>query len=144
LRLRRHSAEIAQVVGGVNVDHRLDRIMRHDGVGGGAADLRHAAKHLRRLRLAGRHAGEIVERIHPILRRLGDHRVRNAVSRIEPEYGIGLDRTGKGNLQAGGDVAFADAKPARLDAVDVDADGRRVARLLDARIGDAGNLRDPP
>jgi len=77
------------------------------------------------------------------LRSLRYHRIGNAVLRIEPEGRIGLDRAGQSDLQRGRDVLFADAQLARLDAVDVHLDGRRVGRLLDARVRHAGHLRNP-
>ena len=64
---------------------------------------------------ASGNAREIVERFHPVLRRLRHDRIGHAVLRIEPEVGLVWIATGERDLQRGGDVLFADAQPARQE-----------------------------
>ena len=89
--------------------------------------------------------GDIFQRRHgiePVLWRLRYDGVRDAVLRIDPKGRRDLEAAGQRFLQASGDVAFAQAELLGEHAVDVDLQLRVGRRLLDARVGDAGNARD--
>ena len=81
------------------------------------------------------------QRIHLVLRRLHHDRIGHAVIGIEIISRRDLRAAGQIDHQAVGDVAFGQADILRAGAVDIDIEGRIVRRLLDPRIGDAGNAR---
>ena len=135
-------AEIAALRGAVNLDHRLDVVLRIDRrrrVARLMSAMR--AQHLRRRAWRGdRQVAQRVQRIDLILRRLHHDRVVHAVFGIEPEGRLHLARSGEVDHHAVGDVAFGDADILRARAVDVDVEGRFAERLLDARVDQAGNV----
>ena len=77
-----------------------------------------------------------------VLRRLHHDRIGHAVIRIEVVGRRHLRGAGKVDHETVGDVALGQADILRAGAVDIDVEGRIVRRLLDARIGDAGNPAD--
>ncbi len=83
------------------------------------------------------------QRIDLVLRRLHHDRVGHAVVRIEVVGRRDLRAAGQIDDQAVGDVALGQPDILRAGAVDIDVEGRIVGRLLDARIGDAGNPANP-
>ena len=137
-----NGAEVALIVGGVDVDDRLNRVVRNDRRAHLALDRRQAADDLRAV-LRGR--GNVLQRgdrIEPILRGLRDDRIGDAVLRVDPERRSDLEAAGQAVLQALGDVALVQADLRRAHTVDLDAERRIVERLLDSRVGDAGDARD--
>ena len=83
------------------------------------------------------------QRVHLVLRRLHHDRIGHAIVRVEV--------VGRGHLRAArqvddeavGDVAFGQADILRAGAVDIDIEARVVRRLLNARVGDAGDPANP-
>ena len=65
------------------------------------------------------------------------------ILRIHPERRRGLGAAGQRHQHARGDVALGEAHLLRARAVDVHAQFRLVECLLDAQVGDAGNMLDP-
>ena len=80
------------------------------------------------------------KRIDLVLRRLQRHRIVDAVLLVEPEGGRHLDRAGQIDDEAIGHVGGRHAGVARARAVDIDIQCRQCGRLLDARIGHAGDV----
>ena len=78
----------------------------------------------------------------PILRSLRDDRIGHAILRVDPERRSDLETAGQTFLQALCDVAFVQADLRRAHPVDLDAKRRIVGRLLDSRVGDAGDAGD--
>ena len=82
-------------------------------------------------------------RIDLVLRGLHHDRIRHAVIGVEIVGRRDLRAAGEVDDQAVGDVALGQPDILRAGAVDVDVEAWIVGRLLDARIGDAGNPADP-
>ena len=78
-----------------------------------------------------------------VLRRLHHDRIGHAVIRIEIVGRRDLRAAREIDDEAVGDVALGQPDILRAGTVDIDVEGRIVGRLLDARIGDAGNAADP-
>ena len=137
-------AEIAALRRGVDLHHRLDVVLRDHRAGGRALDVGDAAED-RRLRIAGgrdRQRLQRAQRVDLVLRRLHHDRIRHAVVGIEIIGRRDLRAAGEIDHEAVGDVALGQADILRAGAIDIDVEGRIVGRLLDARIGNAGNVAD--
>ena len=95
------------------------------------------------VRAEGR-VGEIVERAHPVLRRLRYHVVLSSALRIDPEGGRGLKAARQRDEHVGRDVLLGEAQKCRLAAIDVHVDLRIIIGLLDVQVDrarDAAELR---
>ena len=98
------------------------------------------------MRIAGRGDRQRLQRaqrVDLVLRRLHHDRIGHAVVRVEIVGRRDLRAAGEIDDEAVGDVALGQADILRAGAVDIDVEGRIVRRLLDARIGNAGNPADP-
>ncbi len=129
---------------GENLHHRLDVVLRDHGARRRALDVGDAAED-RRLRIAGRGDRQRLQRaqgIDLVLRRLHHDGIGHAVIRIEIVGRRDLRAAGEIDDEAVGDVALGQADILRAGAVDVDVEGRRARRLLDARIRNAGDTAD--
>ena len=82
------------------------------------------------------------QRVDLVLRRLHHDGIGHAVVGIEPVGRRDLRAAREIDDQAVGDVALGQPDILRAGAVDIDVEGRIVRRLLDARVGDAGNAAD--
>ena len=83
------------------------------------------------------------QRVDLVLRRLHHDRIGHAVVGVEIIGRRDLRAAGQIDHEAVGDVALGQADILGTGAIDIDVEGRIVGRLLDARIGDAGNPADP-
>ncbi|ARF90813.1 putative autotransporter protein [Burkholderia cenocepacia] len=157
----RDAAEVAPLHGREDVEHRLHVVVRHHGLLRRARERAERAEQVlrgrprgraagRRLRRAGgaggqRHVRERLQRIHRVLRRLHEHRVADAVARIEPEVRRRLRAAGQRDQQVLRDVALVETGLDRLRTIDVHVDSGFVAGLLDARVDEpahAAQLRE--
>jgi hypothetical protein len=136
-------AKIPSLRGRENLHHGLNVVLRHHGAGRRTVDLGDAAQHRRRRRsgAGNRQRLQLAQRVNLVLRRLHHDRIGYAVVRIEEECRRDLRAAREIHHHAVGHVARGQTDVLRAGAVHVHIKGGTAGRLLDARIGDAGNER---
>ncbi len=134
-------AEIAVLGGRVDLDHRGDVVLRDHGIAAGTADICNAAQY--RGRRAGGIHGKILqlrEGVDLVLRRLHDDRIGHTILVVQPERRGNLPGACQIHDQTVGHIGRRDIGELGAGAIDVDVEGRLTRRLLNAGIGDAGNV----
>ena len=89
-----------------------------------------------------RDVGDRLERIHLVLRGLGDQVVAHAVLRVEPKRRLGLEAARQRDQHVAGDVLLGVAGLLRAGAVDRHLQPGLIDRLLDPQVDDARHLVD--
>jgi hypothetical protein len=140
----RDRAEIAVLHGAVDVDDRLDVVMRDDAGARPLGDPGEAAQILRRggLGRCDRHVGEIRRAVDAVLWHLRDDRIGDAVLGVQPEIRLNLATAGQRDEKAVGGVTLGQSDLAGERPVDLHVELRIVEDLLDAQVGDAGHRAD--
>jgi len=138
-----HSAQIAAVGAGQDVDYRHDVVMVDDRRTGGSPQRGQVGKHLgvAPSRLADPRGDDIQggEGIHGMLRRADVDEVLDALLGVEPVHGLHLAAAAEAQQHRIGHVALGQAKLRGLDAVDGELEPRQVGRLLHPHVGHAGD-----
>ncbi len=138
------SAEIAPLNRSVDIDHRLNVVVRHQGHSRAPLD------GSQRPRIAGlapevagdRNVLQLLQGVDTVLRSLRRDGVAHAILGIEPVSRRGLETAAQRNQQVGRNVALREADQLRLGPVNIDVQMRFIERLLDAQISGSGNHFD--
>ena len=140
----RHAAEVAPLHRSEDVDDRLHVVVRHDRRARprGAPTRRPSsicgARPIRSPAIGMRL--EVLQRVHPVLRRHRRHVVADAGGRVQPEGRRGLAAAAQRDQQVVGDVALGEPDLRGARAIDVDLERRLVRHLVHAQVDDAGDL----
>ena len=139
-------AEIASLHIGVDVDHRHDRVVRDQPRRAGLRDAGQAADDLRldvgriAVALVDRDGFKVVDAAELILRRLDVDQMRDAVRRVEPVGRCDLAAARQDGEGVVGDIRLGQAGPQGEGAPRREQQSRLAHDLLDADVGDAGDL----
>src|ERR1039458_5100861 len=88
-----------------------------------------------------RNVSEIAQSVHPVLRRLGYHRIAHALG-AQPEAGCGLEAGGKSDQRIASDVRLGETHVLGLGPVHINFHQRLVQCLLDVYVRCPRNLAD--
>ena len=142
LDVRGDAAEIPILCRSIDIHNVADVILRNDRIERLGRKGCKTAKELLRVGGLERQVLEIPKGVDAVLRGLDGHGVGDAVSGAQPVGRRRLGAARQGRLKARGGVVLGESHDAGKFAVEVDPEGGVLEGLLDARVGDPGNMAD--
>ena len=141
-----HAAQIAPLHRSVNIDDRLNVVVRDQRHSRRRAGWLPASPELPDLRRSGpgnRDVLKVLQRIQPVLRRLGRDGIAHAILGIQPVGRRSLETAAERNQQVGGNVALRESGQLGLGPVHIDVQMRFIEGLLNAQVRRSRNHLDP-